>query len=257
MPTIVDRAGWGARPPRGVVRIATPTPRLWVHHTASEQHGVAGVRAIQAYHMDSRGWRDIAYSWLVDDDGTIYEGRGTGVAGGHTQGDNSRSHAICLMGDFEKRLPTRSAVDSLVWLARHGAQLGWWYPTLGGHRDASGAQTACPGRHLYLLLGDIRHAVATGGQTEEEDDMALSADDRIWLDAKLTDVRGAVGDTYNLVNIQAGRVLNAMKALGVDEAEIARELAPLIGGQVRAISDADLDAISTAVNDEQHRRSAG
>lgn len=91
---IVARAQWGARAPKARHTMSLPSPRLWVHHTATEQHGAAGVRAIQAFHMDANGWLDIAYSWLVDDDGTIYEGRGTGVVGGHTAGDNSSSHAV-------------------------------------------------------------------------------------------------------------------------------------------------------------------
>jgi hypothetical protein len=43
----------------------------------------------------------------------------------------------------------------------------------------------------------------------------------------------------------------------VDEAQLAAELAPLIVANPRSISDTDLDAIATAVADEQHRRSAG
>lgn len=43
----------------------------------------------------------------------------------------------------------------------------------------------------------------------------------------------------------------------IDETELAEELAPLISSQTQSLSDADLAAIATAVNDEQHRRSAG
>lgn len=57
----------------------------------------------------------------------------------------------------------------------------------------------------------------------------------------------------NLLNAIRGAVGN----LDVDEAELATALAPLLVSQTRALSDADLEAIATAVNDEQHRRSAG
>lgn len=109
--------------------------------------------------MDSRGWADIAYSFLIGDDGTIFEGRGFGVVGGHTAGDNSTSHALCLLGNFQGRRPTAAALDSLVWLAKHGRDRGFWIPTLGGHRDAPGASTACPGNHLYALLPELRSRV--------------------------------------------------------------------------------------------------
>lgn len=165
-PRIVSRAEWGARAPKSRRTIATPTPRLWIHHTAGGEHGAAGVRQIQRFHMDSRGWSDIAYSFLVDDDGTIYEGRGVGIAGGHTQGDNSSSHAICLMGNFENEQPTDAALDSAAHLAAYGRQQGWWHDVTGGHRDAPGASTACPGRHLQAVLDRIR---SYDGNTEEDD----------------------------------------------------------------------------------------
>lgn len=168
---IVFRADWGAKAPTEPLRsITLPTPRLWVHHTADNAKGAAGVRAIQAYHQNVKGWIDIAYSFLVDSDGTIYEGRGVGKAGAHTEGDNSRSHAICLMGDFTSKTPTAKAIDALVDLARHGRELGWWVPTLGGHRDAPGAQTQCPGDKLYAMLPQVR----ARAQMSEDDDMTPS-----------------------------------------------------------------------------------
>jgi hypothetical protein len=156
----VSRAEWGARPPTSAFsRMATPTPRLWVHHTGTEQHGAAALRAIQRYHQDTRGWKDIAYNFLVDDDGTIYEGRGAGIAGGATAGDNTLSHAVCLLGNFETRSATPAAFRTLVDLARHGRSARWWVPTCGGHRDAPGASTACPGRYLYARLADVRREI--------------------------------------------------------------------------------------------------
>ncbi|HEY8543707.1 MAG TPA: N-acetylmuramoyl-L-alanine amidase [Acidimicrobiales bacterium] len=156
----VTRAGWGARAPTsGFQRMATPSPRLWVHHTGTEQHGAAALRAIQRYHQQTRGWKDIAYNFLVDDDGTIYEGRGAGIVGGATAGDNAGSHAICLLGNFEGRAPTAAALRTLIDLARHGRTVRWWVPTCGGHRDAPGASTACPGRHLYARLPEVRRQI--------------------------------------------------------------------------------------------------
>jgi N-acetylmuramoyl-L-alanine amidase len=39
--------------------------------------------------MDNNGWSDIAYSFLVGEDGNIYEGRGFDIVGSHTSGYNS------------------------------------------------------------------------------------------------------------------------------------------------------------------------
>ena len=63
---------------------------VYVHHSAGPQQQT--VRTIQNFHMDSRGWSDIAYNWLVNDQGDIFEGRGWGIVGGATKNENSTSH---------------------------------------------------------------------------------------------------------------------------------------------------------------------
>ena len=155
---IVPRSNWNARPPRSSTMIPLPAPRVWLHHTAgNEANGAAGMKAIQNFHMDGRGWADIGYSFVVDRVGGVYEGRGAGVQGAHTEGDNSRSHGICVIGNYESSMPPGATVSALRWLLRHGADQGWW-PTpkfTGGHRNAPGASTACPGARLYAELGAI------------------------------------------------------------------------------------------------------
>lgn len=167
---IVTRSVWGARAPRSTHVIDLPTPRLWIHHTAGSERGAEGMRSIQRYHMDTKGWNDIAYSFVVDRDGTIYEGRGVAIAGGHTEGDNSRSHAICAMGNYDVDRPTDELLASIVALARHGKDEEWWVPTCRGHREAPGASTACPGQYLFAALPAIRAAV-NSSQPQEADDM--------------------------------------------------------------------------------------
>lgn len=181
----ITRAEWGARAPgrysstgqlveaQPLVRFNLPAHRCYVHHTATEQHGAQGVRDIQRFHQNSRGWKDIAYTYLVDDDGTIYEGRGHQYIGGHTAGENSTSHAICLLGDFDTRPPTPDAIEALADLARHGVNNRWWAPVFPGHRDSAGAQTACPGSYLYAWLPAVRAAIANPPVPPEDDPMAL------------------------------------------------------------------------------------
>jgi hypothetical protein len=114
------------------------------------------MREIQRFHMDTRGWSDIAYSFLVDDDGTVFEGRGAGVAGGHTQGHNTISHAICAMGNYEAQIPGELLLSAIRRLGAAGRDRGWWPGRFtGGHRDASGASTACPGSNLYAQLSTL------------------------------------------------------------------------------------------------------
>lgn len=117
---LVSRAGWGARAPLSVTaRNLTENtahyggPSPWpagadrsssARFAASTDHArcPAIVRAYQAFHMDQRGWQDIAYSSLVCPHRTRYEGRGKDVrtaANGTTTGNNV-SHATCyIAGD--------------------------------------------------------------------------------------------------------------------------------------------------------------
>ena len=54
------------------------------------------------------GWADVGYHYLVDKDGTIYEGRNIAIRGAHTQGHNTGSAGVCLLGDFRYRVAERS-----------------------------------------------------------------------------------------------------------------------------------------------------
>lgn len=159
---IIPRSAWKARAPRSRLVIPTPTIELWAHHSAGTEAGPAGMRRIQNFHMDKRGWSDIAYSFVIDRaDLTIYEGRGAGVRGGHTFGRNSRSHGICVMGNFQVLSPTDELVERLAELVAFGHGEGWWPDRFtGGHRDVRA--TSCPGDNLYDRLDDINE-LATGG----------------------------------------------------------------------------------------------
>lgn len=168
---IVSRASWGARPPKSPPHhISTPSRELWLHHSASPSGGAERIRSIQRFHQDARVWNDIAYSYLIAHDGTVYEGRGPGIAGGHTKGHNTISHAICLLGNLNSVNPTSAALESLVWLVQHGHAEGWWpLGFTGGHRDTrGGGRGDCPGDRLYAQLPEINQAIRTNTM---EDDM--------------------------------------------------------------------------------------
>jgi len=217
---IVLRAQWSARTPNRRHQIATPTPRLWIHHTAGSERGAAGMRSIQNGHMDDKGYADIGYSFVVDNaDGTIFEGRGAGIEGAHTFGDNTKSHAICVMGNFENIQPSTQAIASVVALARHGREMGWWVPTCHGHREAPRASTACPGANLFARLGEIRTKVGGPGGTpatvptpeeadvtEEELRAVVREEVKNVLDSQARRVQGIVSwERYLEVLLEAAR----------------------------------------------------
>lgn len=155
------REMWGARPAKSRALINVPTPELWLHHSVSKGDGPSIVRAIQNYHMDERGWKDIAYSFLIDANGDTYEGRGYAIAGGHTKNHNSKSHGICLIGNYNVATPSVDMIDALVSMVAEGYLAGKFpLAFTGGHRDADGASTTCPGQTLYDMIPDINRAIA-------------------------------------------------------------------------------------------------
>lgn len=201
MVAIVSRSDWGARPPKHRNYIDTPSAELWLHHTAGalDQNG-NGVwwddcQGIQRYHMDGRGWSDIAYSFLVGG-GQVFEGRGVGVAGGHTKGHNTVSHAICLIGNYETMQPTQADLDAIAALMRHGRTSGWWGELTGPHRDASGASTSCCGKNLIARIPDLRRMATTPAPPAE---VPSEGDDMLIIRASNNDQRLLLANGETLV----------------------------------------------------------
>jgi hypothetical protein len=199
-PTIVTRADWGAdesirKPGRQFV----PVRKLVVHHTASPSNPsdpAKWVRMTYEYHTVGRGYSDIGYNFMIDQNGRIYEGRwartyakgeihdgedkdGFGVIGAHALGVNAASIGICMLGDFSSNAtgkPTDAAIAALTQLlawecSRHqidplgndeyismnGARRV--FPNIAGHRDVGA--TGCPGGNMYKVLPAIRQTIAS------------------------------------------------------------------------------------------------
>jgi len=168
---------------------------LIVHHSASH-NGRSGaetpaiLRSWFEYHTGPKGWNDIAYNFVIDADGGVWEARKGSldgpIAGDATGGNQGFTQLVCLVGDFNTAQPTSAAKSSLVtllaWLADRyglstapGAELTFtsrgsnrWpsgtavtTPTICGHRDMS--NTTCPGENLYpyvagSLIADVEAA---------------------------------------------------------------------------------------------------
>ena len=145
----LSRTQWGAQPPKGGAFTRLNRRRVTgvvVHHSGVERppHGVEAVRAYERHHL-SKGWDGIAYNWLVDETGTIFEGRGWDARGGATKGWNAKSISICYTG-YGYRQPNGSVLKSfqtLVDEAEARFKKPLWVTT---HRRKG--QTTCPGDWL-------------------------------------------------------------------------------------------------------------
>ena len=153
MRTIISRAGWHARPfKHSPSKLNKRKVKGIALHHSGVKNGPKGVIAVQAFdkhHVVRLGWNAIAYNWLVDEQGVIYEGRGAGIVSAATRPWNTRTESICYTGDGDA-LVSMQALESIRWLIsdiqkRYDHKL--W---VKGHRDL--AATACPGSFLYNWL---------------------------------------------------------------------------------------------------------
>lgn len=187
-PRILTRADWGADESwrDGEPRYNHALEQVHVHHTASSNDYTradvpAMIRGMYRYHTYNLGWSDLAYNFLVDRFGRVWEGRAGGVArrvrGAHTLGFNATSAGVAVIGNFEISQAGGTITDAVAsvaaWkLSRWGGDpLGTVrvvsegsdrfasgrtvsLPVIDGHRDTN--ETACPGNHLYERLPAIR-----------------------------------------------------------------------------------------------------
>jgi hypothetical protein len=192
VPLVYTRAQWGANESwrDGPPRYNSTILQAHVHHSASGNGYAQGdvpalIRSFYRYHTKSLGWSDIAYNFLVDSFGNIWEGRYGGmdrpVRGAHTLGFNASSTGFCVIGNLDGVQPTQPTLDSLARLAAWKLSLygrdpqGWTQvtsegsdkfpkgrvvtlPVIDGHRDTN--DTACPGGNLYVRLGEVRASAA-------------------------------------------------------------------------------------------------
>ncbi len=176
-PGFQRRSDWcpaGNCPPNPSPSTTTVT-HLIVHHSATANtasNWAAVVRSFWDFHVNTNGWADIGYNWLIDPNGVVYEGRGDNILGAHFCGTNGRTMGVCVIGDFTNAAPTEAAVNELrnllAWKACNvnanplsgslhiGSGLNLMH--ISGHRD--GCSTSCPGNLLYSQLPNIRQQVA-------------------------------------------------------------------------------------------------
>lgn len=189
-PTILPAAAWSARAPKEHPLTTADLRLAIVHHSVSSNTYSAAqvpalLRSVQAYHQDVQGWNDIAYNFAVDRFGRIWEGRAGGVTravlGGHSQGFNTGTVGVVVLGDFRSTTVPSAAVEAvaqvIAWKlalhrvdpastvpvksngsTRYAAGATVTLPRIIGHRDVQA--TDCPGAALYGRLGAIRARVA-------------------------------------------------------------------------------------------------
>lgn len=153
---IICKEAWGAQPVAGEF-IGHTIDNITVHHTAAvlaaNTAAPARARQHQSYHQ-SLGWPDLAYHFLIDANGHVYEGRPVEAVGDTaTDYDPTGHFLVGCEGNFNTQQITPAQYKSLVKVLAWGvAEFGVDADSIRGHRDV--ASTTCPGDNLYPLVAD-------------------------------------------------------------------------------------------------------
>lgn len=165
---IVTREEWGAPSTSQWKPWVVPVDKIVVHHTATSvnhENPAQTVKLIYNDHVNRCSnaectvrWNDIGYNYLIDQYGTIYEGRvgGNGSIGAHSP-PNYGTIGIGILGNYEGFKPNKATRNALQFLMAKLANLNnidlSWQTTVFGHKDRS--VTACPGKLLYEILPSL------------------------------------------------------------------------------------------------------
>jgi N-acetylmuramoyl-L-alanine amidase len=115
------------------------------------------VRHVQTFHIESNGWNDIGYSFLVGGDGSVYEGRGWDTEGAFAYGYNRKAIGIAFIGTFIKELPVPKQILAGKQLIEEGVtkqKISADYKLLA-HRQVSATES--PGQAFFELLKTWPH----------------------------------------------------------------------------------------------------
>ncbi len=180
-PAIISRSGWGADESMRTSCDSGPDDTIYgavIHHTAgtndyTKAQSASIIRGIMAYHIKSRGFCDIAYNFLVDKYGQIFQGRCCDltipVHGAHALDWNTETVGVAFMGNFDTATPTSAMLTA-------GEKLVAWKLS-GYYRDPTGTvtlagkklnvifqhkdvyATSCPGTNVSSQMPAFRTAV--------------------------------------------------------------------------------------------------
>jgi hypothetical protein len=128
------------------------------------------LRAWERYHVNSQGWRGIAYNWAIGNSGTLYRLRGDN-ANGATSGDYEPNDVdefdegvavVFIVGTGQTVTDAAFATFRDMWAAVPELEL------VIGHRDVwrnsgTGSNTSCPGDQLAAWIDNDEYV--TGGNS--------------------------------------------------------------------------------------------
>lgn len=156
---IYSRQEWGATTPLAST-VPLPYNEVIIHtaagaaskETDSVETDFNLMRQIERLHVNGRGWAaGVGYNFVISGAGRIFEGRGWGRQGTHTQNRNSQM-GVCFLGHGDQQPATTgqwASAKGLIIEALKSQRLQSGYE-VSGHREY--ASKSCPGNLIYPLI---------------------------------------------------------------------------------------------------------
>lgn len=145
-------------------RTVAPT-LICIHHSLTADNVLLpDVDAIRRYHVETNGWDDIGYHYLVErvKRGVKVEiGRPISFEGAHCPAINATSIGICLVGNYDLAPPDKEMLDALADLVRE-LMSDNNIPSSGIHFHNEYSTKSCPGKlfpcegFLLAIAGEVR-----------------------------------------------------------------------------------------------------
>jgi hypothetical protein len=160
---VIPRSSWGAINPNKICGSVVRPYRMTIHHTyrPSGDGGdpAARMRGMQSYHINTNGWCDIGYHFVVAQSGRIYQGRSrSDRPGSHAGNQNHGNVGIAFIADFTTQRPTETQLNAGARIVRwvhdkHGVALT--RTAVKGHREWPGQSTSCPGTNMIEQIPNL------------------------------------------------------------------------------------------------------
>jgi hypothetical protein len=155
---IVSRRQWGARKPKDrSYQDPRSVRELFIHYSESpsasslsEQKKI--MRGLQDFHMDGRGWSDIAYNYLVFNGSRprVFYGRGARVIPAAQLNHNTGTVAVCVVMRANDKLTwqTKLQLRRVVWHLRRKIVKR----NVPVRPHSAVTETSCPGDQLRAWI---------------------------------------------------------------------------------------------------------
>lgn len=154
---IISVEQWGGTPSIDSLARKHSITHITLHHQGEPfpagKDPMQYLRNLQKWSRNSKQWIDIPYHYIIDLEGTIYEGRSITYAGDTNTEYDPAGHALIeVVGNFEEVEPNEQQLEAVVkTMAMLSVQYHVPVDSIRAHKDYS-SKTVCPGKNLYRYV---------------------------------------------------------------------------------------------------------